>query len=343
MKTKIIYISGDEFFDMTDIRVALKDVRNALGLGHDTVLFAVPVDADNALANNHSINKSALNTDESLQNLEYNPIKCETISTENTSDDFSIKSDTEQVFQNESLVIDETEAPEPVQDIVVPILSVLSTNDSAIEKTAIETTEEIEEVEEITDIDDVKETFSETQIIIDSDAETLENQTTETSPIISSINIDSELNIPDTADNTATVVSISDMINDEVPEKPIEKTLEQLLESMTPLREDNSHLNNINDESQEENNDSFYDINDSDTDATLAQLASEFAQAEDTIPTTQKNETHGKIGKLKNILPFKKAKRDDGGLMGDLFGWAGIAANDDDFSFPGFFTKKQGA
>jgi hypothetical protein len=42
-------------------------------------------------------------------------------------------------------------------------------------------------------------------------------------------------------------------------------------------------------------------------------------------------------------MPFKKAKRDDGGLMGDLFGWAGIAANDDDFSIPGFFTKKQGA
>ncbi len=24
--------------------------------------------------------------------------------------------------------------------------------------------------------------------------------------------------------------------------------------------------------------------------------------------------------------------------MGDLFGWAGVAANDEDFSIPGFFT-----
>ena len=75
----------------------------------------------------------------------------------------------------------------------------------------------------------------------------------------------------------------------------------------------------------------------------MAQLASEFAESADKIVATSKPENHGKIGKLKNILPFKKAKRDDSGLMGDLFGWAGIAANDEDFSIPGFFTKKQGA
>ena len=32
-------------------------------------------------------------------------------------------------------------------------------------------------------------------------------------------------------------------------------------------------------------------------------------------------------------------KRVDTGLMGDLFGWAGIAANDEDFTIPGFFTN----
>ena len=100
-----------------------------------------------------------------------------------------------------------------------------------------------------------------------------------------------------------------------------------------------SNSNEINSDSAEDF-DNFIDV---DTDATLAQLASEFVETGDAISVPKKNESHGKIGKLKNILPFKKAKRDDSGLIGDLFGWAGIAANDDDFSIPGFFTKKQGA
>ena len=68
---------------------------------------------------------------------------------------------------------------------------------------------------------------------------------------------------------------------------------------------------------------------------------------EDKIVVENKPETHGKIGKLKSILPFKKLKPQDNSLMGDLFGWAGIAANDEDFSIPGFFTpsasRKQGS
>jgi hypothetical protein len=57
------------------------------------------------------------------------------------------------------------------------------------------------------------------------------------------------------------------------------------------------------------------------------------------IETPTKPAGRGKIGKLKNILPFKKARHDDSGLMGDLFGWAGVAANDEDFTIPGFFTN----
>ena len=48
MKTKIIYISGSEIFDMADIRSAFEEVRGALNLDKDTVLFGVPVDADDA-------------------------------------------------------------------------------------------------------------------------------------------------------------------------------------------------------------------------------------------------------------------------------------------------------
>ena len=46
MKTKIIYISGNEVFEMAEIRAAFEEVRTALGLSNDTILFGVPVDCD---------------------------------------------------------------------------------------------------------------------------------------------------------------------------------------------------------------------------------------------------------------------------------------------------------
>ena len=51
MKTKIIYISGNEVFDMADIRAAFEEVRSTLGLARDTILFGVPVDSDDAFNN----------------------------------------------------------------------------------------------------------------------------------------------------------------------------------------------------------------------------------------------------------------------------------------------------
>ena len=119
---------------------------------------------------------------------------------------------------------------------------------------------------------------------------------------------------------------------------PSEKTLEELLETITPLGEDKKSDSVADPEPEiepviEESTDSS-----DDTDETLELLATEFAESEDKIVTPTKTETRGKIGKLKNILPFKKAKRDDSGIMGDLFGWAGVA-NDEDFTIPGFFTN----
>lgn len=128
---------------------------------------------------------------------------------------------------------------------------------------------------------------------------------------------------------------IADMINDELPQEPGEKTLEELLETMAPLREDVAtprKKKSVKVTPTAETTD--------ETDATLENLASEFAENQDKVVSTKKGSERGKIGKLKNILPFKKMKRDDSGLMGDLFGWAGIAANDDDFTIPGFFKQK---
>ncbi|MBQ6735923.1 MAG: hypothetical protein IJQ90_00335 [Alphaproteobacteria bacterium] len=128
---------------------------------------------------------------------------------------------------------------------------------------------------------------------------------------------------------------IADMINDEMPAAAQEKTLEELLETMTPLQEDVIAPRKKKAAKVEQPTESS-----DETDATLESLASEFAENQDKVIGTKKGAERGKIGKLKNILPFKKMKRDDSGLMGDLFGWAGIAANDDDFTIPGFFKQK---
>jgi len=126
---------------------------------------------------------------------------------------------------------------------------------------------------------------------------------------------------------------IEEMLNDDVPDLSHEKTLEELLETITPLREDTHQANPETTEPLKE------DVSLEDTDATLASLATEFVNVQDKVPTVKKSSERGKIGRLKNILPFKKIKHDDTGIMGDLFGWAGVAANDEDFSIPGFFTN----
>lgn len=139
--------------------------------------------------------------------------------------------------------------------------------------------------------------------------------------------------IPDLTDAAPSEVQTDDILTDDMPTETAEQTLEELLEKMTPLRED-IHIV----EPQDDATESEADAIDTKDDATLENLASEFAKVQDTMPVQKKTPERGKISKLKNILPFKKIKRDDSGLMGDLFGWAGIAANDDDFSMPGFFT-----
>ena len=285
---------------MADIRAAFEEVRATLNLGVDTVLFGVPVDADDALTQNTTMeiapapasitpNIEIVTTDMDNNNAP------ETIDAPITTDAEEIKAPVKKkktsirrtsggatnAPENESTPVDLNETAK--SDTMVPILSVLAAQTAAAQS------------------DD------------------------DTQPI----NTDAA----DISVNAAD--AITEMITDEAPEVTSEKTLEELLESMTPLRED-THEDApaaIIDEAPTPT-----EIEIDGADATLEQLASEFAQNEDKIVTSTKNETHGKIGKLKNILPFKKAKRDDAGIMGDLFGWAGIAANDEDFAIPGFFT-----
>lgn len=309
MKTKIIYISGGELFEMAQIRAAFEEVKSTLGLDKDTVLFGVPVDCDTAIKDVTDNTQPTVNVipepvaeiipdATEIPEIPEIPQILQEVSAENATEDAS--------------EIATEDAP------VVPILSVLATNDEEIQP------ESVAEQDDITEISDV------TEPVVDI-----------VEPVVEEIPVAEEVTeIPVVSE----VVSVDDIADDDTPDMPMEKTLEQLLESMTPLREDVV----TKEEEVAESANTFEDtstLDTSDTDATLAQLASEFALTEDKIAPAPRAETSGKIGKLKNILPFKKAKREDNSLMGDLFGWAGIAANDEDFSIPGFFTpaKKQGA
>ncbi|MBQ8255924.1 MAG: hypothetical protein IJY99_03095 [Alphaproteobacteria bacterium] len=341
MKTKIIYISGNEIFDMAEIRAAFDEVRDALGLDNDTVLFGVPVDKDSAIENTVSTDIptdviAVAETDEPIEveksATEEIPTYIEDKQTENT-----VEQTTEDVTTHETVNQTDDNAEK-----IIPILSVLAINKE--EDIQPEDVVQPAETDESTPVEDTKNAINETEeepgIVIQAVSVTTEQTTTSDDEVISKTTTETVI-------ANAQSDNLDDIIDAEAPKAQFEKTLEGLLDSMTPLREDHETLGAHEDDDM----DSFFEIDASDdsseTDATLEKLASEFAQNADKIVAAPKPENQGKIGKLKNILPFKKAKRDDTGLMGDLFGWAGIAANDEDFSIPGFFTtnasKKQGA
>lgn len=294
MKTKIIYISGNEIFNITDIRAAFEEVRNALQLDKDTVLFGVPVDTDDAGFGNQSNeiteNKKSVETLQESQDMELviepvenqEPVVVQEPEKPKQKRNRS-KKNTETITESDDTVVEKSN--ETDTEKIVPILSVLSGKDEETENA--EYTEENATTNEI--VEDVQEI--EDDIITEIDAE------------------------PET-------------------ENVGEPDLEKLLSSMTPLQEDALDDNKIIEEMQDITN----DIQPEDVDATLEQLATEFAETQDKIASETKSSARSKIGKLRNILPFKQSKHKDQGL-GDLFGWAGVAANDEDFSVPGFFTN----
>lgn len=336
MKTKIIYISGNEVFNMADIHAAFEEVRSTLGLGSDTVMFGVPVDNDDALSHDNA------------DNIE--------TSVEESTVSLNVDSSTEDVDFTE--VADEEVKPEQEPEVIAPVVpeeaeikekvvkktTTKKSKSRAKEKTEPEMSaatdaEPVKNDEKIIPILSILAAKNEPETDTEESAVSLEEDEEESN--IPEINVSTETVSVESVEKRPAHEIIADKITDEAPEEPIEKTLEQLLESMTPLREDTIEEQLDNEVVPEE--ETFLDSSDTtedDTDATLEQLAAEFAENQDKIPTQPKTESHSKIGKLKNILPFKKAKRgDESGLMGDLFGWAGIAANDDDFAIPGFFSN----
>lgn len=312
MKTKIIYISGNEVFDMADIRAAFEEVRVALNLDKKTVLFGVPVDEDDAGLMDNKQNENIIETTSPIieqEILETKPNESiAQIDEETPIDDMSLQNQDDNIVEDnveeivavekpkkrgrprketiaedvpEQVIENENNDPnETSEEKIVPILSVLSTNDD-------------------------------------------ENEASD--------NVSEEIDIiPEISDTTLPSVEIPQ--TDDIPLDEDEADLEKLLSAMTPLAED------ISEKPVEPDVEQIDETEDISVDATLEQLATEFAETQDKIATENKSTSRSKIGKLRNILPFKQSKHKDQGL-GDLFGWAGIAANDEDFSVPGFFTN----
>lgn len=327
MKTKIIYISGNELFEMTAIRAAMDEVRATLGLDKDTILFGVPVDCDTAIAE-----QKTAPVDVDIAPAE--PLcVAESEIVQPVAEPQHI---TPEIITPVISVVTPEPAgePEPVpsqveEDVVAPIAPVVD------EPVIVDVAEPV--VESDTDVVipilSVLSVQEETDAIPQSSADIVAEPVAE--PVVAMVDIAEPVVAEPAVDTVsepvdAEPVSIHDIITDEPPTAPMEKSLEHLFDSLTPLREDVETIDADDSDLQS--------VLPDDDDATLAQLASEFVASADKIKSTPQ----GKISKLKikNIIPFKP-KREEPSLMGDLFGWAGMAANDDDFAIPGFF-KKQG-
>lgn len=299
MKTKIIYISGNEIFKIEDIRAAFEEVRNALNLDKTTVLFGVPVDnEDTGLATNVAENEPEIiesvveETEPEIETAK------EVIIEPVLETKEEIESEIEQPVKKRGRPRKEAKAEEDIEEIV-------------------EETESVKE-EEIVPILSVLETHEE--VVVD-EAPVAEEESIEIIP---------EISDEEPEETVDTVKPETEEIDDDDAGVKLEK----LLSAMTPLEEDSLEEPFAGKEREEtvtETSDIF--------DATLEQLATEFIETQDKIAAESKSSTRSKIGKLRNILPFKQSKHKDNSGLGDLFGWAGMAANDEDFSVPGFFTS----
>ena len=323
MKKKIIYISGADTFNVDDVKSAFEEVRSALKLDRDVLLFGVPVDDFEAAvqAQETTLTDATADSVDQKQIVETPVVECETtvvceavpeepVKPTKKSSSRKSKAKAQQVVEEvasteETETAKLTESPETHDETPVPILSVLAVNNQTDEQE--ETLgEEAIDFEDDTDQDEQDEVQD-----FQDEVETEE-----------AVEDDTHIEIEDVNEN---------MLNDEMPSNPKEKTFEDLLDITKPLCED------VQPEQPAEE-DITETTTEDETDEVLKSLANEFADNQDNFLPSKKSSGHG-ISRLKRVLPFGKPKREDPGIMGDLFGWAGIAANDEEFSMPGFFTN----
>jgi len=312
MKTKIIYISGGEIFNVRDVRDAFDTVRKELRLGSDTVFFGVPVDTDDALAGQFESVQMVEKADEQIPETP-EPIVEPQVAVEQVVTAKPKRSRKKVVATEQENVTEQKPTDtEKVTAEVIPILSVLGGDTKAESDTVAE--ENTPEKTKSNDID-LSVIVNETEIVVQTENS---NNADDSHTDFETSDIDTP--IPTVEPEPATIQD-----SDE------EDQLEKLLQSVQSLHEDKEDVPELK----------VVEAEPDETDATLEKLATEFAENQDKIVnTTKTNSRGGRIGKLKNILPFKKAKSNEPSLMGDLFGWAGAAANDEEFGIPEFFPTR---
>jgi len=286
VKTKIIYISGGETFDVADVRSAFDEVRKTLALSADVILFGVPVDSDGVAVESKEQKAEGTDIAEAVEVEEITEVveKPKKVRKPSSSTKALADKKAEKIEGKEESIFVEAVAEEPVPtpepERIIPILSVLSGGKVEESRPGPEPEPEPEKTVELDAFDEIAVALGE------------------------------DLPIED----------------DNAP-----KTIEDIFENLKPLPEEK-----IIEGTHSAERDDRIDLDD---DATLSKLAAEFVESQG-INEPAPNARGTRMGKLKNILPFKKAKKDDTSMLGDLFGWAGIAANEDEAAAPGFFAQR---
>jgi len=310
MKTKIIYISGGEVFPPHQVRAAFDAVRSMLGLDQDTVIFGVPVDSDNVM---------------DVADTNVAPIPSKVI-------EFPLAKEEEKAEPKRKKREVAEQAPPPP----TPILSVID---------AVKPTEEPKE-----EID-----VSSRGAALDANPEPVKEQGAEKVSEEKKSRPPSPSQVPDNF--SARPKNFRDDTQDsmlvEATDEDSVQSIEDIFAGIPPLTEDRPRDLTTKSEAADEEeaatpapkiSESRYPMSGGD-DATLSKLAAEFVASQSgAAAKSDEVAKGGKIGRLKNILPFKKKEKSEPSVLGDLFGWAGVAANDDsdNFAMPDFFQMGTG-
>lgn len=301
MNTKIIYISGGANKSPAEIQSALDTVRAAMGYDADTLLFGVPLEDNTA--------SSDVNDVAAPVAVMPAPV-ADTVVDEPIAD--TVAQETNPIAESESAaVISKPKRTRKKNATESPILSVIS---SAQETETNET--ETPQMDNITIADD-----------------------SPNAPISDNVKSPDDIII---TESITDIITADDDGEDEI------RSIEDIFAGIAPIAEDepvditspldeNNNFNKTSADTVAKQITTDTTESPADFDATLGELASEFLESD--APENAPAARGTKIGKLKNILPFKKKEKTGGSMLGDLFGWAGVAANDDDvdFAMPDFF------
>ncbi|MBQ8728943.1 MAG: hypothetical protein IJY77_01485, partial [Alphaproteobacteria bacterium] len=154
MKTKIIYISGNEVFEMAQIRAAFDEVRSALGLDKDTILFGVPIDSDNALSVPETTENAVATVAETVIEDTFDEIPQEPeiiIEEPAPMAEVMVAADPEPAVVDEEKPITEPEQDIADEEKVIPILSVLSVKEDVANADDVSAVTTVEPEPEITE------------------------------------------------------------------------------------------------------------------------------------------------------------------------------------------------